>query len=95
MCNDGDVLRAIGVVGDVYVGRVFWWDQSGRVIFGESLKGFSWQAKLIMMMMMMTTTTTMMMMMMMMINGGDDDNTNNDDNHNCVNDLTFVNGKGL
>ena len=41
MCNDGDVLRAIGVVGDVYVGRVLWWDQSGRVLFGESLKGFS------------------------------------------------------
>ena len=83
-------MRAIGVVGDVYVGRVFWWDESERVLFGESLKGFSWEAKLMMM-----TTTMMMMMMMMMINGGDDDNTNNDDNHNCVNDLTIVNGKGL
>ena len=26
-------MRAIGVVSDVYVGRVFWWDQSERVLF--------------------------------------------------------------
>ena len=82
-------MRAIGGVGDVYVGRIFWWDQSERVLFGESLKGFSREAKL--MMMMMTTTTKTMMMMM--INGGDDDNTNNDDNHICVDDLTIVNDK--
>ena len=81
-------MRAIGGVGDVYVGRIFWWDQSERVLFGESLKGFSREAKL---MMMMTTTTKTMMMMM--INGGDDDNTNNDDNHICVDDLTIVNEK--
>ena len=81
-------MRAIGGVGDVYVGRIFWWDQSERLLFGESLKGFSREAKL---MMMMTTTTKTMMMMM--INGGDDDNTNNDDNHICVDDLTIVNEK--
>ena len=81
-------MRAIGGVGDVYVGRIFWWDQSERLLFGESLKGFSREAKL--MMMMITTTKTMMMMM---INGGDDDNTNNDDNHICVDDLTIVNEK--
>lgn len=81
-------MRAIGGVGDVYVGRIFWWDQSERVLFGESLKGFSREAK---QMMMMTTTTKTTMMMM--INGGDDDNTNNDDNHICVDDLTIVNEK--
>ena len=30
-------MRAIGVVGDVYVGRLFWWDQSERVLFGKSV----------------------------------------------------------
>ena len=36
----------------------------------------------------------MMMMMMIKFDGGDDDNTN-DDNHNCIHDLTIVNGKWL